>query len=46
VDSIATWLGGSTTIFSYNVPNALLAGIVVLGFAWLEGGGSGTGKRR
>lgn len=45
VDSIATWLGGSTAIGSYSVPNALLAGIVVLGFAWLEGGGS-TGKRR
>ena len=43
MDSVAAWLSGSTAIFSYNVPNALLAGVVVLGFAWLEGG---TGKKR
>jgi len=36
VDGIAAWLGGSTPIFSYNVPNALLAGVVVLGFALLS----------
>ena len=36
VDGIASWLGGSTPIFSYNVPNALLAGAVVLGFALLS----------
>jgi len=44
-DQIAAWLGGSTSIGSYAVPNALLAAAVVLGFAWLEGGGS-TGKKR
>jgi hypothetical protein len=42
-DQIAAWLGGTTPIFSYNVPNAILAGAVVLGFAMLEGG---SGKRR
>jgi len=42
VSGIATWLGGSTPIFNYNVPNALLAGAVVLGFAFL----SSSGKKR
>lgn len=37
--AIASWLSGSTMIFTYNVPNALLAGVVVLGFALLSGGG-------
>jgi hypothetical protein len=40
---IAAWLGGSTTLFGYSVPNAILAGAVVLGFAALSSGG---GKRR
>jgi len=44
-DQIAAWLGGSTSIGSYAVPNALLAAAVVLGFAFLEGGGS-SGKKR
>lgn len=43
VDGVAAWLGGSTMLFNYNVPNALLAGIVVLGFAWLS---SSSGKKR
>lgn len=43
VSGIANWLGGSTPIFNYNVPNALLAGAVVLGFAFLS---SGSGKKR
>lgn len=43
VSGIASWLGGSTPIFNYNVPNALLAGVVVLGFAFLS---SGSGKKR
>jgi len=43
VSGIASWLGGSTPIFNYNVPNALLAGAVVLGFAFLS---SGSGKKR
>lgn len=38
-DQVAAWLGGTTPIFSYNVPNALLAGGVVLVFALLMGGG-------
>jgi hypothetical protein len=42
VDNIAAWLGGSTTLFNYKIPNALLAGVVVLGFAWL----SSSGKKR
>lgn len=41
---IAAWLGGSTSIGSYAVPNALLAAAVVLGFAWLSSGS--TGKKR
>lgn len=41
VDGIAAWLGGSTSLMNYNVPNALLAGVVVLGFAWLSSGSSG-----
>jgi hypothetical protein len=44
-DQVAAWLGGSTTLFSYAVPNALIAAAVVLGFAFLEGG-SGSGKKR
>ncbi len=43
VDNIGAWLGGSTNIFNHNVPNALLAGVVVLGFAWLS---SNSGKKR
>jgi len=42
VDSVAAWLSGSTSLFNYNVPNALLAGVVVLGFAYL----SSSGKKR
>jgi hypothetical protein len=38
-DQVAGWLSGTTPIFSWNVPNALLAGGVVLGFALLMGGG-------
>lgn len=38
-DQVAAWLGGTTPIFSYNVPNALLAGGVILGFAMFMGGG-------
>jgi hypothetical protein len=38
VSGIATWLGGTTPIFNYNVPNGLLAGAVVLGFAFLSSG--------
>ena len=37
-DQVAAWLGSTTPIFSYNVPNALLAGAVVLGFALLSSG--------
>jgi hypothetical protein len=36
-DEVAAWLSGSTLIGSYSVPNALLAGAVVLGFALLTG---------
>jgi hypothetical protein len=36
---IAAWLGGSTSLFGYSVPNALLAAAVVLGFAALSSGG-------
>jgi hypothetical protein len=46
-DQIAAWLGGSTPIGTWSVPNALLAGAVILGFAFLEGGGSSsTGRKR
>ena len=45
-DQIAAWLGGSTAIGTWSVPNALLAGAVILGFAFLEGGGSSTGRKR
>lgn len=41
--AIASWLQGSTTLFNYPIPNALLAFAAVLGFAWLS---SGTGKKR
>src|SRR5579872_828998 len=43
VDGIAAWLGGTTSVFNYNVPNALIAGVGVLGFAWLS---SNSGKKR
>jgi hypothetical protein len=46
VDGIAAWLGGTTSLMNYNVPNALLAGVVVLGFAWLSSGSSSTGGRK
>jgi hypothetical protein len=36
---IAAWLSGATTLFGYSVPNAILAGAVILGFAALSGGG-------
>lgn len=42
-DQVASWLGGTTPLGSWNVPNALLAGAVALGVAMLMGGG---GKRR
>jgi hypothetical protein len=42
-DQVAAWLSGSTPIFSYNVPNALLAGGFAVVFAMLIGGG---GARR
>lgn len=41
--AIAAWLRGSTPIFSYDVPNAVLAGGVILLFAWLS---SASGKKR
>lgn len=41
---IAAWLGGSTVLFGYTVPNAVLAGAVALGFAALSSGGGA--KRR
>jgi hypothetical protein len=44
VEGVAAWLGGSTTLFNYAVPNAVIAGIVVLGFAFLSS--SSTGKKR
>lgn len=43
VDNIAAWLSSSTALFGYRVPNALLAGVVVLGFAYLS---SPSGRRR
>ncbi len=46
IDSVAAWLGGTTPIGTWSVPNALLAGAVILGFAFLEGGGSSTARRR
>jgi hypothetical protein len=45
-EQIAAWLGGSTAIVTWSVPNALLAGAVILGFAFLEGGGSSAGRKR
>jgi hypothetical protein len=42
-DQVAAWLGGTTAIGTWNVPNALLAGGVILGFALFMGGG---GKKR
>lgn len=41
--AITAWLQGSTPILSYNVPNAVLAGGVILLFAWLS---SASGKKR
>jgi hypothetical protein len=41
-DQVTAWLGGSTALLGYNVPNAVLAGVVVLGFAFL----SSSGKKR
>ncbi len=38
-DQVAAWLSGTTPIGSLNVPNALLTGGVILGFALLMGGG-------
>lgn len=38
-DQVAAWLGGSTAIGTYSIPNALLAGGIVLGFALLSSGG-------
>lgn len=44
VEGIAAWLSGSTSLLNYKVPNAVLAGVVVLGFAWLSSGS--TGRKR
>lgn len=41
--AITAWLQGSTPILNYNVPNAVLAGGVILLFAWLS---SASGKKR
>lgn len=38
-DQVAAWLSGTTTIGGYAVPNPVLVGVVVLGFALLMGGG-------
>jgi hypothetical protein len=38
-DQVAAWLSGTTPIFSWNVPNALLAAGVILGAAVFMGGG-------
>jgi hypothetical protein len=48
-DQIAAWLAGNTAIGTWSVPNALLAGAIILGFAFLEGGGSSSssvGRKR
>ena len=37
-DQVAQWLSGTTALFGYNVPNAGLAAVVVLGAALLMGG--------
>jgi hypothetical protein len=42
-DQVAQWLSGSTPVFSYNVPNALLAGGFAIAVAMMLGGG---GPRR
>lgn len=39
-DQVASWLGGTTSIGSWSIPNALLAGAVVLGAAMFMGGGN------
>jgi hypothetical protein len=46
IDQVAAWLGGTTPIGSYNVPNALLAGGVAIVVALLMGGNLMGGKRR
>jgi hypothetical protein len=43
MSAITAWLQGSTPIFNYTVPNVVLAGGVILLFAWLS---SGSGKKR
>lgn len=43
MSAVTAWLQGSTPIFSYTVPNVVLAGGVILLFAWLS---SGSGKKR
>lgn len=43
IDQFSAWLGSTTPLFGYNVPNALLAGGVALGAALLMGSG---GKKR
>jgi hypothetical protein len=40
-DQVAQWLSGSTPVFSYNVPNALLAGGFAIAVAMMLGGNSG-----
>jgi hypothetical protein len=43
-DQVAAWLGGTTPIFSYSVPNALIAGGVAIVVAMMMSGG--TGRKR
>lgn len=43
-DQVAQWLSGTTPVFSYNVPNALLAGGFAIAVAMMLGGG-GTRRR-
>jgi hypothetical protein len=43
MSAVTAWLQGSTPIFSYTIPNVVLAGGVILLFAWLS---SGSGKKR
>ncbi len=38
LDNLSTWLSSTTALFGYNVPNPVLAGAVVLGFAFLSSG--------
>jgi hypothetical protein len=44
-DEVASWLGGTTALGSYNIPNALLTAAVVLGFALLSSSGGGTKRK-